>query len=123
MEFDVGDYVWTILTKNHFPMGKYNKLSSQKIGPLEIIVKINLNAYYLKLPSHIQIVDVFNVKHLVPFTGDNSASDEDTKISRSKLLAHSEDDVDRSLWDYLTQFEHSKKDNKSFKEGEMLMCQ
>ena len=53
IEFDVGDYVWAILTKDRFPVGEYNKLSAKKIGPVEIIEKINSNAYLLKLPSHI----------------------------------------------------------------------
>ena len=39
-----------------------------KIGPVEIVEKINSNAYRLKLPSHIRTADVFNVKHLFPFT-------------------------------------------------------
>ena len=72
IEFDVGDYVWDILTKDRFPVGEYNKLSAKKIGPMEIVEKINSNAYRLKLPSHIRTANVFNVKHLVPFTGDSS---------------------------------------------------
>ena len=39
---------------------------------MEIVEKINSNAYHLKLPSHIRTTYVFNVKHLVPFTGDSS---------------------------------------------------
>lgn len=91
MEFDVGDYVWTILTKDCFRASEYNKLSTWKIGPLEIIEKINPNAYLLKLPSHIQTTNVFNrklfflvnsiwsfffgklnMKHLIPYSGHNS---------------------------------------------------
>ena len=62
MEFEVGDYVWAVLTKDRFSVGDYNKLSIKKIGLVEIIEKINLNAYRLKLPSHIRTTDVFNVK-------------------------------------------------------------
>ncbi|GJV56718.1 hypothetical protein Tco_1457723, partial [Tanacetum coccineum] len=51
--FEDGDFVWAILTKDHFLVGEYNKLSAKKIGPLEIVEKINSNAYRLKLPSHI----------------------------------------------------------------------
>ncbi|KAH9693434.1 Endonuclease [Citrus sinensis] len=69
LEFQVGDFVWVILTKDIFSVGEYNKLSARKIGPLEIIEKINPNAYRLKLPSHIRTVDVFNVKHLIPYRG------------------------------------------------------
>ena len=72
IEFDVGDYVWAVLTKDRFPVGEYNKLSAKKIELMEIVKKINSNAYLLKLPSHIWTTDVFNVKHLVLFAGDSS---------------------------------------------------
>nr|GEZ21839.1 reverse transcriptase domain-containing protein [Tanacetum cinerariifolium]GEZ26773.1 reverse transcriptase domain-containing protein [Tanacetum cinerariifolium] len=55
----------------------YNKLSAKKIGPLEIVEKINSNAYRLKLPSHIRCSDVFNVKNLIPYHGDSSDDDLD----------------------------------------------
>lgn len=50
---------------------EYSKLSPRTIGPVEIIEKINLNAYRFRLPSHIQTFDVFNVKHLLPYHEDN----------------------------------------------------
>ncbi|VFR02798.1 unnamed protein product [Cuscuta campestris] len=64
--FDVGDFVWAVLTKDRFPVGEYDKLKDQKIGPCEIVQKINDNAYRLQLPSHLKTSDVFNVKHLTP---------------------------------------------------------
>ncbi|GJR26703.1 putative nucleotidyltransferase, ribonuclease H [Tanacetum coccineum] len=54
---------------------KRRQLSAKKIGPLEIVEKINSNAYRLKLPSHIRCSGVFNVKHLLPYHGDSSAGD------------------------------------------------
>lgn len=60
-----------MLTKDR--IHEYTKLAAKKIGPLEIIEKINPNAYCLKLP--IRTSDVFNVKHLVSFHGDNSDND------------------------------------------------
>ncbi|GJS66622.1 reverse transcriptase domain-containing protein [Tanacetum coccineum] len=69
VDFEVVDFVWAVLTKDHFPVGEYNKLSAKKIDPLEIVEKINSNAYRLKLPSHIRYSDVFNVKHLLPYHG------------------------------------------------------
>ena len=75
VEFEVGDFVWAILTKDRFPVGEYNKLAARKIGPLEILEKINPNAYRLKLPSHMRTSNVFNVKHLVPYRGENSNPD------------------------------------------------
>ncbi|GJR15643.1 putative reverse transcriptase domain-containing protein, partial [Tanacetum coccineum] len=72
VDFEKGDFVWAVLTKDRFPVGEYNKLSA---GPLEIVEKINSNAYRLKLPSHIRCYDVFNVKHLIPYHGDSSDDD------------------------------------------------
>ncbi|PKI55736.1 hypothetical protein CRG98_023868 [Punica granatum] len=72
VEFEVGDFVWAVLTKDRFSAGNYHKLAARKIGPVEIVEKINSNAYRLKLPSHIRTADVFNVKHLIPYTGDSS---------------------------------------------------
>jgi hypothetical protein len=37
--------VWAILKKDRFPVGEYNKLAARKLGPIEIIEKINPNAY------------------------------------------------------------------------------
>ncbi|GJZ15852.1 putative reverse transcriptase domain-containing protein [Tanacetum coccineum] len=71
----VCDFVWAVLTKDRFPVGEYNKLSAKKIDLLEIVEKINSNAYRLKLPSHIRCSDVFNVKHLFPYHGDSSDDD------------------------------------------------
>ena len=56
-------------------MGEYNKLVARKIGPLEILEKINPNAYRLKLPSDMRTSNVFNVKHLVQYRGENSNPD------------------------------------------------
>lgn len=69
VEFDVGDFVYVVLTKDRYSAHDYNKLAACKIGPVEVIEKINPNAYRLKLPSHIRIVNVFNVKHLMIFLG------------------------------------------------------
>ena len=71
----MGDSVWVIRTKDHFYARDYNKHSAKKIGPLEIIEKLNPNAYCLKFPSHIQTSDVFNVKHLIPYHVDSSDND------------------------------------------------
>ncbi|GJY55132.1 reverse transcriptase domain-containing protein [Tanacetum coccineum] len=75
VDFEVGDFIWAVLTKDRFPVGEYNKLSTKKNGLLEIIEKIDSNAYRLKLPSHIRCSDVFNVKHLLPYHGDSSNDD------------------------------------------------
>lgn len=85
MEFNVGDFVWVVLTKDCFHVGEYNKLSVKKIGPIEIIEKINPSAYSLRLPSHICTSYVFNVNHLVLYLGDNSDD-----VANSMVNLHSQ---------------------------------
>lgn len=70
VDFVVGDFVYAILTNDHSLVHEYNKLVARKIGPSEIIEKINQNAYHLQFSSHIHVVHVFNVKHLIPYFGD-----------------------------------------------------
>ncbi|PKI57955.1 hypothetical protein CRG98_021670 [Punica granatum] len=89
MEFEVGDFVWVVLTKVRFSAGDYHKLTTRKIGPMEVVEKINLNAYRLKLPSHIRTADVFNVKHLIPYASDSSDDDD----SRANSLHLGENDA------------------------------
>ncbi|KAL1218313.1 hypothetical protein V5N11_022857 [Cardamine amara subsp. amara] len=84
VQFEVGDLVWAVLTKDRFKPCTYNKLKSRKIGPLEIVEKINNNAYRLKLPPHMNTADVFNVKHLVPFIAEDGV--DDTQNLRSNFL-------------------------------------
>lgn len=50
VHFQVGDYVWAVLIKERFPNGQYNKLQPRKIGPVEVIEKMNAYAYRLRLP-------------------------------------------------------------------------
>ncbi|KAL6558738.1 hypothetical protein OROMI_019088 [Orobanche minor] len=52
----------------------------------EVIEKINPNAYRLRLSSHIHTADVFNVKHLVPFPGDNSSIDETVASYSGRMM-------------------------------------
>nr|GEV61356.1 putative reverse transcriptase domain-containing protein [Tanacetum cinerariifolium] len=47
VDFKEGDFVWAVSTKDCFPNGEYNKLSTKKIGPLEIVEKINSNVWVL----------------------------------------------------------------------------
>lgn len=94
VEFEVGDFVWAVLIKERFSTGTYNKLGPRKIGPFEIIEKINPNAYRLRLPSHIHTADVFNVRHLIPYHGDLSDDDFSTlPNSGTNFLFPGENDV------------------------------
>lgn len=40
-QFKVGDCVWAVLNRERFYAGDYNKLKSRKVGPLEVLEKIN----------------------------------------------------------------------------------
>lgn len=94
--------MWAVLTKDRFPTHEYNKLPACKIGPLEIVEKIDeSNAYRLQLPSYIHTSDVFNIKHLIPYSGDKQLMD-----SRANLLHLREDDVVHKEWAF--QIEHPK---------------
>ena len=102
LEFEVGDFVWAVLTKDCFPAGEYNKLYAKKIGPLEVLEKIIPNTYRLKLPSHVRTADVFNVKHLIPFTDDSS----DDANSRANPVQPGEYDVDEIAIRFMEHFDN-----------------
>ena len=101
VEFDEGDFVWAVLTKDRYPAHEYSKLAARKVGPYEIIEKINSNAYRLKLPSHTNTSDVFNVKHLIPYRGDSSEEEEEVLNSRANSFQPGEEDADSKAEDYL----------------------
>jgi len=79
--FEVGDLVRAILIRDRFSVGEYNKLRERKIGPCEILQKINDNAYRLRLPSHLKTSNVFNVKHLIPCSVDADRDDLNSRMS------------------------------------------
>ena len=102
VEFEEGDFLWAMLTKDRYPTHEYSKLASQKVGPYEIIEKINSNAYRLKLPSHTNTSDVFNVKHLIPYRGDSSEEEEEEVLNlRANSFQPGEEDADSKAEDYL----------------------
>lgn len=75
VHFEPGNLVWIYLTKDRLPLREYNKLKSRKIGPVEVLERINDNAYKVRLPPYLRTSNVFNVKHLYPFHGDNDDLD------------------------------------------------
>ncbi|KAL6557527.1 hypothetical protein OROMI_017877 [Orobanche minor] len=104
-DFEPGDYVWAVLTHDRYPAHEYKKLAAQKIGLLEVLVKINPDAYRLKLPSHIRTSDVFNVKHMIPYTGDNEDDIDEAFGLRTNLLSDWEN-VGAASLAYLEDYEH-----------------
>ncbi|PWA59494.1 ribonuclease H-like domain-containing protein [Artemisia annua] len=85
------------------------KLDAKKVGPVEIVEKVNPNDYRLRLPNHIHIADIFNVKHLVPFAGDSSSEDDDVvPDSRSNLLYPGGNDAVQFGEEFIQKLDHPK---------------
>lgn len=105
--FEVGDFVWAVFTKDPFPPHEYDKLAACKVGPVEILERINPNAYRLALPSHLHTSDIFNVKHLIPYVGDTSSND-DSADSRVNLPNPVGDDVDQIPLAYMERLDRKK---------------
>ncbi|CAL9232327.1 unnamed protein product [Arabidopsis halleri] len=68
--FEVGDFVWAVLTKDRMPARAYNILKAKKIGPLEVLERINDNTF-----------DVFNVKYLSRFLPTDPVLDSGSNLS------------------------------------------
>lgn len=65
-KFKVGDFVW-IDTKHLKRERPSSKLDYRRVGPYEIIERINENAYRLQFPEGSRQHDVINVSKLTPF--------------------------------------------------------
>ena len=74
--FEEGDLVWVYVSKDRYPVGSYNKLKPQKIGPCRILRKINDNAYQVELPQGWNISNTFNLFYLYEYYGSNGEDEE-----------------------------------------------
>ena len=78
VEFEISDFVWAVLTNDCFLVEEYNKLATRKIGPLEILEKINSNAYWLKLQvicihlTSSMLIILFSIGERIPIQTPNS---------------------------------------------------
>ena len=78
VEFEISDFVWAVLTNDCFLVGEYNKLVARKIGPLEILEKINFKAYWLKLQvicvhlTSSMLSTLFHIGERIPIQTPNS---------------------------------------------------
>lgn len=68
--FNVGDFVMVHICKDRFPQGTYNKMKMNKIGPYQILQKMNDNAYKVNFPTNLDISPTFNISNLYKFYGD-----------------------------------------------------
>ena len=65
--FDVGDWVWLHLRKDHFPNQRKSKLMPRGDGPFQVLKRINDNAYELDMPDTFLGSHTFNISDLNPF--------------------------------------------------------
>ena len=71
MVFNIGDLVWLHLRKDLFPIECKSKLLPQVDGPFKVLACYNNNACKIDLPrDKYNVRDIFNVKDLSPYHGD-----------------------------------------------------
>ena len=72
MVFNIGDLVWLHLRKDCFPTECKSKLLPRADGPFKVLERYN-NAYKIVLlRNEYNVSDVFNVKDLSPYHGDEA---------------------------------------------------
>lgn len=90
--FKIGDFVY--LDTDHLQRKRPSKkLDFKRVGPFEIIERINDNAYRLKLPVGSRLHDVINVSKLYPFKGNVSNIQPDSE----EINGYEEYEVERIL--------------------------
>lgn len=76
IEFEIGEKVW-LSTRNIITARPSKKLDAKRIGPYEVLKRINANAYRLRLPPTMKIHNVFHVslldKYRPPTAGQRPA--------------------------------------------------
>ena len=71
MVFNIGDLVWLHLRKERFPQERKSKLQPRADGPFKVLACYNNNAYKIDIPrDKYSVSDIFNVKDLSPYHGD-----------------------------------------------------
>ena len=71
MIFNKGDLVWIHLQKERYPNKRKSKLLPRADGPFKVLARYNNNAYKIDiLRDKYSMSDIFNVKYLSPYHGD-----------------------------------------------------
>lgn len=71
MIFNIGDLVWLHIRKDRFPNKRKSKLLHRADGPFKGIECYNNNAYKIDIPcDKYNVTDIFNIKDLSPYHGD-----------------------------------------------------
>ena len=71
MIFHIGDLVWLHHRKDRFPNERNSKLLPRADRPFKVQARYNNNAYKIDIPrDKYSVSDIFNVKDLSPYHGD-----------------------------------------------------
>ncbi|GJY40323.1 putative reverse transcriptase domain-containing protein [Tanacetum coccineum] len=97
LEFEVGDRVWLNVTpwKGIVHFGKKGKLAPRYVGPFQILERIGLVAYRLRLPEELNIVhDTFHLSNLKKCLADANLHVPLDEIKVDKTLRFVEEPVE-----------------------------
>ena len=71
MVFDIGDLVWLHHRKDRFPTERESKLLPRADGPFKVLERYKNDAYKIDISrDKYSVSDIFNVKDLSPYHGD-----------------------------------------------------
>ena len=71
MIFNIGDLLWLHLRKDRFPQERKSKLRPRADGQFTVLARYNNNTYKIDIPrDKYSVSDIFNIKDLSPFHGD-----------------------------------------------------
>ncbi|GKF93311.1 hypothetical protein Tco_0280030, partial [Tanacetum coccineum] len=97
LEFEVGDRVMLKVSpwKGVIRFGKKGKLAPRYVGPFEILERIDLVAYRLRLPEELSVVhDTFHVSNLKKYLADASLHVPLDEIKVDKTLRFVEEPIE-----------------------------